>query len=243
MAKTRMPINGKLGKDYKVTSPYGWRIHPVQNTRRHHNGTDLWGPKATIELIVWHDGVVVESGISRLKNPDGSIGGVGYYTDIRSKIGGKWYTARYAHMKPGSQRLTKGQRVQAGQVVGIMGASGEVTGRHLHIEICLGKKITWSATGKGYVDPMKFIPATIAAEEAVEGIKESTPSTAPVAPKPVHGDELKKPAKPTSHKVVAGDTLAKIARKYKTTTAELVKLNKIVNPNVIRVGQVIKLPK
>ena len=189
MAKTRMPINGKLGKDYRVTSPFGWRVHPVQNTRRHHNGTDLWGPKKVIPLIVWHDGVVVESSISRLRNPDGSIGGVGYYTDIRSKIGNKVYTTRYAHMVPGSQRLKKGQRVQAGDVVGVMGASGEVTGKHLHIEICLGRKITWSATGKGYVDPMKFIPATIAMEDAVQDVKKSTPENSPTSPKPVHGDK------------------------------------------------------
>ena len=238
-----MPINGKLGKDYKVTSPFGWRVHPVQKTKKHHNGTDLWGPKTEIQLIVWHDGIVVESTVSKLKNKDGSPGGVGYYTDIRSKIGGKWYTTRYAHMKPGSQKLARGQKVQAGDVVGIMGASGEVTGRHLHIEICLGKKITWTADGRGYVDPMKFIPSVITAEEALEGIKEPTPAKAPVAPAPVHGDELKKPAKPTSHKVVAGDTLSKIAKKYKTTVDALVKLNKISNPNSIKVGQVIKLPK
>jgi len=195
MAKTRMPLNGKLGKDYKVTSPFGWRIHPVQKIKKHHNGTDFWGPKAKIENIVWHDGVVVESGISRLKNPDGSIGGVGYYTDIRSKIGGKWYTARYAHMKPGSQRLTKGQKVEAGEVVGIMGESGEVTGRHLHFEICVGKKITWTSDGSGYVDPMKFVPAVIAAEEAIAEAPLATPKPRVVEPAPVHGDVPAKTAK------------------------------------------------
>ena len=247
MAKTRMPINGKLGKEYKVTSPFGWRVHPVQKIKKHHNGTDLWGSKAKIELVVWHDGVVVKSGVSTLKQKNGSIGGVGYFTDIKSKIGGKWYTTRYAHMEPGSQRLVKGQKVQAGEVVGIMGASGEVTGRHLHIEINLGTSNKWTSDGKGFVDPMKFIPATITAEEAVADVKLATPTTDPVAPAPVHGDEAKSGkastvVKPKTYKVKTGDTLSKIAKDNKTTVAVLAKLNNIKDVNIVKVGQIIKLP-
>ncbi len=33
MAKTQFPIDGKLGKQYKVTSEYGWRIHPVEKQK------------------------------------------------------------------------------------------------------------------------------------------------------------------------------------------------------------------
>lgn len=49
-------------------------------------------------------------------------------------------------------------------------------------------------------------------------------------------------SKPKTHKVVSGDTLAKIAARHKTTVATLTKLNGIANANLIRVGQVIKLP-
>lgn len=45
----------------------------------------------------------------------------------------------------------------------------------------------------------------------------------------------------TSHTVVPGDTLSKIAAKYGTTVAALAEINGISNPNVIRVGQVIAL--
>ena len=45
----------------------------------------------------------------------------------------------------------------------------------------------------------------------------------------------------TSHTVVAGDTLAKIAAKYGTTVADLAKINGMANPNVIHAGQVIAL--
>ncbi|GIN96132.1 hypothetical protein J6TS1_20020 [Siminovitchia terrae] len=50
----------------------------------------------------------------------------------------------------------------------------------------------------------------------------------------------KKPASNT-HTVKAGDTLSAIAKKYKTTVAELVKINGIKNPDLIQVGQKIKL--
>lgn len=45
----------------------------------------------------------------------------------------------------------------------------------------------------------------------------------------------------TSHTVMAGDTLGKIARKYGTTVADLAKINGIKNPNLIHVGQIIYL--
>ena len=44
------------------------------------------------------------------------------------------------------------------------------------------------------------------------------------------------------YKVVAGDNLTKISKAYNTTVAELVKLNNIANPNLIFVGQELKVP-
>ena len=46
-----------------------------------------------------------------------------------------------------------------------------------------------------------------------------------------------------SYKVVSGDTLTKIAQKFNTTYQELARINGITNPNLIRVGQIIKVPK
>lgn len=56
-----------------------------------------------------------------------------------------------------------------------------------------------------------------------------------VAPKPTINT-------PSTYKVKSGDSLGVIATIHKTTVAELVKLNNISNPNIIRVGQVLKLP-
>ena len=46
----------------------------------------------------------------------------------------------------------------------------------------------------------------------------------------------------TIYTVVAGDTLSAIAKKYNTTYQELAKYNNIANPNIINVGQKIKIP-
>ena len=45
-----------------------------------------------------------------------------------------------------------------------------------------------------------------------------------------------------SYKVVKGDTLSSIAQKFGTTYQELARINGISNPNLIKVGQVLKLP-
>ena len=45
-----------------------------------------------------------------------------------------------------------------------------------------------------------------------------------------------------SYKVVSGDTLSGIAKKFNTTLQELVRINGITNPDLIRVGQIIKVP-
>jgi murein DD-endopeptidase MepM/ murein hydrolase activator NlpD len=191
MAKPQMPIDGTLGKEYKITSPYGWRTHPVQKIRKHHNGVDLWGAAEPLYLEAWHDGTVIAAGTSKLKLPNGGLGGVGWYVDIHSVIGGKDYVSRYAHMVPDSLQVKVGQKVEAGTVVGKMGASGEVTGKHLHFEICQGKKHTWTADGAGFVDPLAFVQAVMNQAGIVASAPAPTPSTAPTAPAPVHG-----PAKP-----------------------------------------------
>jgi murein DD-endopeptidase MepM/ murein hydrolase activator NlpD len=185
-SKPQMPLDGKFGKDWKVTSPFGWRIHPIEKYKKHHNGVDLWGPKAKIWNEAWHDGKVIAAGTSKLKNPDGSLGGVGYYVDLRVIIDGKPYVTRYAHMVEGSLTVVKGERVKAGTRLGIMGNTGASAGRHLHFEICKGRVHRWTTDGKGFVDPLKFVKATIAKWELTQEFPVATPDTGEVAPAPVH---------------------------------------------------------
>jgi murein DD-endopeptidase MepM/ murein hydrolase activator NlpD len=175
MAKTQYPIDGKKGKAWKITSPFGWRIHPIEKTKKHHNGDDIWGSNPKIYCEAWHDGTVVYAGTSKLKNADGSIGGVGYYVDLRSKIDGKWYVSRYGHMAEGSLKVKTGQKIEAGTILGVMGNTGASAGRHLHFEIVEGKTHRWDLNGKGFVSPIKFVEAVMEFEK----LKASAPDLTP----------------------------------------------------------------
>lgn len=175
MAKTQYPIDGKKGKAWKITSPFGWRIHPIEKTKKHHNGDDIWGANPKIYCEAWHDGRVLYAGTSRLKNADGSIGGVGYYVDLRSKIDGKWYVARYGHMAEGSLKVKTGQKIEAGTILGIMGNTGASAGRHLHFEIVQGKVHRWDLNGKGFVSPIAFVEAVMAFEKLKAAAPDPTP--------------------------------------------------------------------
>jgi cell wall-associated NlpC family hydrolase len=200
MAKAQYPIDGKLGKQYKVTSDFGWRTHPIEKTKKHHNGVDLWGAAEPLYIESWYDGVVVEAGTSKQKLASGAVGGVGWYVDVRSKINGKFYVARYAHMVPNSLKVKKGQKVEAGTVLGKMGTSGASTGKHLHFEIVEGKVHRWDLKGKGFVDPLKFIKNTIEREKLISDAPKATAEDAPVAPAPVHGNV---PAAPKKESVLS----------------------------------------
>jgi len=266
-----MPLKGQLGKNWKVTSYMGWRVHPVQKTRKHHNGTDIiyTGGKER-GIYAPYAGTVTYAGPSKTKKSNGEPSGFGYYVKITHKINGQFYSSLYAHMVKGSFKVKKGDKVKAGDLLGTMGTTGMSTGVHLHWEIWKGKTHGWTDNGKGFVEPIEFMKAVIALDGAAAyaevastaSNKASSPVTPgasvkpvaakprPATPKPAPKPAAKKPvaAKPApkskakSHKVVSGNTLGGIAKKYGTTVAALAKLNKITNVNSIAIGQVIKLP-
>jgi murein DD-endopeptidase MepM/ murein hydrolase activator NlpD len=195
VAKYQFPIDGKIGRDYKVTSYMGWRGNPLNGGkgRKHHNGTDIWSKHEPCYIEAFADGVVLAAGPSKRRKPDGSVGGFGYFVQIRHKINGAYYTSCYAHMKAGTIKVKRGQKVTAGTVLGKMGTTGDSTGKHLHFEIWKGKTHGWSANGKGFVEPFKFIKSLIAAEKAKAFALVATPEDAPVAPEPVHEPVKKAP--------------------------------------------------
>ena len=189
MAKAQFPIDGKLGKDFKATSLMGMRIHPVTKEKKHHNGTDIWSPHEPCIIEAPYDAKVLYAGPSKSKNSDGSVGGFGYYVILLMKIDGKFYTSLFAHMKKDSIKVKKGQKIEAGTMLGKMGTTGMSTGKHLHWELRLGKEHIWDAKGKNYIEPIAFFKALIAKEKAIASAPVVATDDAPVADAPTHGEE------------------------------------------------------
>jgi murein DD-endopeptidase MepM/ murein hydrolase activator NlpD len=185
MAKSQWPLDGKPGKAWKVTSPFGWRQHPIKKTKKHHNGTDIWQGGANSYLEAWTDGKVVA--VYRTTNPNSS----GNRIDVQSTVMGKKITWTYFHMVDGSIKVKKGQRITAGTVVGKMGATGFATGKHLHWEIWAGHRKAQpniNSGGRGFYDPMQFAKAVLAWEQANAAAPEATPDDAPVTVLPAHSN-------------------------------------------------------
>lgn len=231
MAKAQFPLDGRPGKDWKITSEMGWRIHPVQKTKKHHNGADIIGVgKGPFYVEAPYDGKVLKATKSTAPG-----GGFGNYVVLLHKINGKNYTTLYAHLKDGSIKVKKGQKVEAGTVLGIMGTTGMSTGVHLHWEMWAGKTHGWSADGSGFVNAVKFFKAQIAQEKELDATPKATEDTGTVAPPPTHEDAPKpapeapkaapaaaapeataQPAKPKipGYTVKAGDSYWAIAEKF-----------------------------
>lgn len=232
----QFPLDGKPGKAWKVTSRMGWRIHPIKKVKKFHTGTDIWAKAEPAWVEAPYDGKVLAVG----SNP----AGFGNYVILRHDIKGKPYTTLFAHMANKSIKVKNGQKVTAGTPLGKMGSTGASTGKHLHWELRAGKKHTWSATGKNYIEPVAFFTALIEFEKSVATAPVEAHPDDPVAPEPVHGPTPVKPPAPKPaapiHTVKSGETLSVIAKKYRTTVKALAALNHIENPNLIRVGQKLK---
>jgi len=103
-----------------ITSPYGYRIHPIYGDARLHTGIDI-GASAGAPILAATDGAVASAG---------SLGGYGNATVIEH--GGGMATL-YGHQS--AILVSPGDRVTAGEVIGRVGCTGACTGPHLHFEV------------------------------------------------------------------------------------------------------------
>lgn len=113
----RLPVAGK----YRISSPFGPRVHPVTGQLRQHNGLDLSLSPHGGPILAMADGTVTASG------PAGAAG-------LRVTLDhGDGLTSKYLHLA--GVEVSIGQRVAAGERLGTEGATGRVTGPHLHWEV------------------------------------------------------------------------------------------------------------
>lgn len=117
------PIGGR------ITSPFGWRTHPIFNSRTFHSGVDIAGPNLG-SIKASNSGKVIYSGW---------YGGYGKVVILdHGVVNGRPTTTLYAHMS--SIRVGQGQFVQKGEVVGYEGTTGYSTGPHVHFEVRINGK-------------------------------------------------------------------------------------------------------
>lgn len=107
----------------RITSGFAMRFHPIHQTWRQHNGVDYGAPTGTAVRSVG-DGSVEMAGWQN---------GFGNVVQIRH-AGDR--TTVYAHLS--KIDVKKGQRIEQGQRIGAVGATGWATGPHLHFEFRVG---------------------------------------------------------------------------------------------------------
>ncbi len=100
-----------------VTSPFGFRLHPITNQTEFHYGVDLASAQNS-NIYAVASGVVSDTGYSD---------GYGNYVEITHKTNIKTF---YAHCE--SVAVTKGSSVSQGEVIAYVGSTGVSTGYHLH---------------------------------------------------------------------------------------------------------------
>lgn len=196
MSYTLLNVKNSVLKEgvHYLTSDYKSR----NSKRPTHNGMDMIGKSYACDYIV-----AIEKGIVKTSSYDSSRG---YYVEIEHEKG----NSLYYHMKKGTVKVSKGESVKKGQILGYMGSTGNSTGNHLHFGIKVNGSI---------VDPKPYLLG----EKSL--LKPADTKTSEII-----------------HIVKKGETLSGIAKKYNTTYQKLAEYNNIKNPDLIHVGQEIKIP-
>lgn len=120
-----------------LTSYFGWRMHPVYGTWRYHSGIDIGAGYGT-NVVAAAPGTVILSL---------SYGDYSYGECIIIDHGGG-ITSLYGHMAQGTRKVAVGDKVSAGQVIGLVGSTGVSTGPHLHFEVRQNGQV---------VDPLDYV--------------------------------------------------------------------------------------
>ncbi len=118
----KTPVDGA-----RLSSGFGWRLHPILGYSRLHQGADFAAPSGTPVMASGYGTVVFA----------GRHGGHGNYLKLRHQSG---YETAYAHLSGYARGVQVGARVEQGQVIAYVGSTGLSTGPHLHYEVYVSGK-------------------------------------------------------------------------------------------------------
>lgn len=118
---------------FTVTSPFGWRIHPITGEETFHSGVDIGADEGTLISSIFPGEVVY-------------TGPWGGYGNIVVIFHGDGKFTLYGHCS--TLLVQKEQKVQRGQAIAQVGSTGFSTGPHVHIEYWVNGE---------YHDPMEIL--------------------------------------------------------------------------------------
>ncbi len=128
-----------------ISSLFGFRLHPISGDQRFHAGTDIAAPQGT-PVLAAQDGIVSAAG---------EAGGYGLMVVLEHDLEEATLESRYAHLS--EIFVESGKAVKKGDVVGLVGSTGNSTGPHLHFEM---RQLT--ANGWVLVNPDGMVQASLA---------------------------------------------------------------------------------
>ena len=123
------PITGGL----VVTSPFGWRVHPVTGVSTGHQGVDFAAAEGTPQYA---------SAAGTVTYWDSASCGIGLDLNV-GYVDGHSYVVTLCHLS--GRNVANGQYVNRGDVIGFTGSTGYATGPHVHFQV---------AQDGVYIDPM-----------------------------------------------------------------------------------------
>ena len=119
--------------NFKITSGYGLRFHPILGYSRPHTGVDFAAPIGS-PIFAAGNGTIAQAGWSQ---------GYGRRIEIQHANG---YVTTYNHLSGFARGVVEGAHVRQGQTIGYLGQTGLATGPHLHYEVLINGR---------FVDPMR----------------------------------------------------------------------------------------
>jgi murein DD-endopeptidase MepM/ murein hydrolase activator NlpD len=192
----------------KITAQFGPWVHPISGKHTNHNGVDL--------ISLDNQTIYAPEGgeITAARKSNAAGGGYGYYIKM---VGDSGHEHILAHMKSKSFEVSTGDLVDQGDELGTIGATGNVTGAHLHWEVRVRGKFT---------NPLDHITDDVAPE-----------------PEPMPAVFTATKKLPTIHTVVRGDTVWALSREFGVSVRQIAEWSGLKNASVIRVGQKLTVKK